>query len=90
MKKRCSAEQIVGLLRQANVDLGKGTNAPDVYRRLGISQQTYYRWRTKFGGMNPKMANQLQEFQKENSRLKKLMADQALGILILKEAVHPN
>jgi len=90
VKKRCSAEQIVGLLRQANVDLGKGTNAPDVYRRLGISQQTYYRWRTKFGGMNPKMANQLQEFQKENSRLKKLMADQALGILILKEAVHPN
>ena len=63
---------------------------PDVCRRLGISQQTYYRWRTKFGGMNPKMANQLQEFQKENSRLKKLMADQALGILILKEAVHPN
>ena len=56
MKKRRSAEQIVSLLRQADVDLGKGTNVPDVCRRLGISQQTYYRWRTKFGGMDPKMA----------------------------------
>ena len=49
MKNRHSAEQIVGLLRQADVDLGKGMNVPDVCRRLGISQQTYYRWRTKFG-----------------------------------------
>ena len=46
MKKRRSTEQIVGLLRQADVDLGKGANVPDVCRRLGISQQTYYRWRT--------------------------------------------
>ena len=61
MKKRRSAEQIVGLLRQADVDLGKGSTVPDVCRRLGISQQTYYRWRTKFGGMDPKMAKQLQE-----------------------------
>ena len=49
MKKRRSTEQIVGLLRQADVDLGKGSTVPDVCRRLGISQQTYYRWRTKFG-----------------------------------------
>ena len=83
MKKRRSAEQIVGLLRQADVDLGKGSTVPDVCRRLGISQQTYYRWRTKFGGMDPKMAKQLQELQKENSRLKKLVADQALDMLIL-------
>jgi putative transposase len=67
MKKRRSAEQIVGLLRQADtdVDLGKGANVPDVCRRLGVSQQTYYHWRTKFGGMDPKMAKQLQELQKE-------------------------
>jgi putative transposase len=90
MKKRRSAEQIVGLLRQADVDLGKGMNVPDVCRRLGISQQTYYRWRTKFGGMDPKMAKQLQELQKENSRLRKLVADQALDMLILKEAARPN
>jgi len=61
MKKRRSTEQIVGLLRQADVDLGKGATVPDVCRRLGISQQTYYRLRTKFGGMDPKMAKQLQE-----------------------------
>ncbi|MFN7811046.1 MAG: IS3 family transposase, partial [Planctomycetia bacterium] len=84
------AEQIVGLLRQADVDLGKGATVPDVCRRLGISQQTYYRWRTKFGGMDPKMAKQLQELQKENSRLKKLVADQALDMLILKEAARPK
>ena len=78
MKKRRSAEQIVGLLRQADVDLGKGMNVPDVCRWLGISQQTYYRWRTKYGGMDPKMAKQFQELQKENSMLKKLVADQAM------------
>ena len=59
-------------------------------RTSGISQQTYYRWRTKFGGMDPKMAKQLQELQKENSRLEKLVADQALDMLILKEAARPN
>ena len=90
MKKRRSAEQIVGLLRQADVDRGKGATVPDVCRRLGISQQTYYRWRMKFSGMDPKMAKQLQELQKENSRLKKLVADQALDMLILKEAARPN
>ncbi len=90
MKKRRSTEQIVGLLRQADVDLGKGMNVPDVCRRPGVSQQTYYRWRTKFGGMDPKMAKQLQELQKENSRLKKLVADQALDMLILKEAARPH
>jgi putative transposase len=90
MKKRHSAAQIVGLLRQADVDLGKGVTVPDVFRRLGISQQTYYRWRTEYGGMDPKMAKQLQVLQKENSRLKKLVADQALDMLILKEVARPN
>ena len=65
MKKRRSTEQIVGLLRQADVDLGKGASVPDVCRRFGISQQTYYRWRTKFGRLDPKMAKQLQELQGE-------------------------
>jgi len=78
MKKRRSAEQIRGLLRQVDVNLGKGMNVPDVCRRLGISQQTYYGWRTTFCGMNPKMARQLQELQRQNSRLKK-RAD-AVGI----------
>lgn len=52
MKKRHSAEQIVGLLREADVDLGKGTHVPAVCQRLGISQQAYYRWRIKVGGLH--------------------------------------
>ncbi len=87
MKKRRSEDQIVDLLRQADVDPGKSMNVPDVCRRLGIRQQTYYRWRTTFGEIDPKMAKEL---QRENSRLKKLVADQALAMLILKEAAHPN
>ena len=90
MKKRHSAEQIVAKLRQADVDLGKGLTVPEVCRQLGISQQTYYRWRTKCGGMDPLMAKQLKELEKQNSRLKKLVADQALDIQILKEAARPN
>ena len=90
MKTRHSAEQIVGLLRQADVELGKGLKVPEVCKHLGISEQTYYRWRTKYGGMDPQMARQLQELQKENTRLKKLVADQALDMLILKEAARPN
>ena len=58
--------------------------------RLGISEQTYYRWRTKYGGMDPQMAKQLQELQKENARLKRLVADQALDNQILREAARPN
>lgn len=55
MKKRHSAEQIVGLLRQADVSLGKGEKVPEVCKQLGISEQTYYRWRTKYGGMDPQL-----------------------------------
>ena len=90
MKKRFSAEQIVGMLRQADVELGKGQKVPEVCRQLGVSEQTYYRWRTKYGGMDPQMAKQMQELQKENTRLKRLVADQALDMLILKEAARPN
>ena len=90
MKKRHSSEQIVAKLRQADVELGKGLKVPEVCRQLGISEQTYYRWRTKYGGMDPAMAKQMKEMEKENARLKKLVADQALDIQILKEASRPN
>jgi putative transposase len=90
MKKRYSVEQIVSKLRQADVGLGKGLRVPDVCRELGISQQTYYRWRQKYGGMAPDMAKQLKALEKENGRLKRLVADQALDIQILKEAARPN
>ena len=90
MKKRHSAEQIVAKLREADVQLGKGLRVPEVCKQLSVSEQTYYRWRTKYGGMDPQMAKQLKELEKENSRLKKLVADQALDMLILKEAARPN
>ena len=90
MKKRHSAEQIVVKLRQADVDLGKGVTVPEVCKQMGISQQTYYRWRTKYGGMDPLMAKQLREMEKQNSRLKKLVADQVLDTQILREAARPN
>jgi len=90
MKKRHSPEQIVAKLRQADVELGKGSKVPDVCRQLGVSEQTYYRWRTKYGGMDPLMAKQMKELEKENARLKRLVADQALDMAILKEAARPN
>lgn len=90
MKKRFSPEQIVAKLRQADVELGKGLKVPEVCKQLGISQQTYYRWRTKYGGMDPQMAKQFKALEKENARLKKLVADQALDMAILREAARPN
>jgi len=90
MKKRHSPEQIVAMLRQADVELGKGRKVPEVCKQLGISEQTYYRWRQKYGGMDPQMAKQLKEMEKENARLKRLVAEQALDIQILKEASRPN
>ena len=90
MKKRHSAEQIVAKLRQADVALGKGKRVREVCRQLGISEQTYYRWRQKYGGMAPAVAKQLKALEKENARLKRLVADQALDMQILKEAARPN
>jgi transposase-like protein len=90
MKKRYSVEQIVAKLRQADVELGKGLRVPEVCRELGIGEQTYYRWRQKYGGMAPDVAKQLKALEKENGRLKRLVADQALDIQILQEAARPN
>ena len=90
MKKRHTAEQIVSKLRQADVALGKGMRVPEVCKELGISEQTYYRWRQKYGGMAPEVAKQLKALEKENARLKRLVADQALDMQILKEAARPN
>ena len=90
MKKRYSGEQIVAKLRQADVALGKGMRVPEVCRQLEISEQTYYRWRQKYGGMAPEVAKQVKSLEKENARLKRLVADQALDNQILKEAARPN
>ena len=84
--KRFSPQQIVEKLRQADIELGKGATVPEVCRKIEISQQTYYRWRQKYGGMSPDMIKQHRALQKENVRLRKVIADQALDIAILKEA----
>jgi putative transposase len=72
------------------VELGKGLKVPEVCKQLGVSEQTYYRWRTKYGGMAPHMARQLRDTEKEDARLKNLVADQALDIQIIREAARPN
>ncbi len=90
MKKKHSGPQIVAKLRQADVLIGQGKSVPEVCREIEVSQQTYYRWRQKYGGMSPDMIKQLRLVQKENKRLRRVVADQALDITILKEAAEGN
>ncbi len=84
-RKRHTAEQIIGKLRIAEIELGKGLGTAEVVRKLGIAEQTYYRWRKEYGGLRLDQAKRLKELEKENTRLKKLVADQALDNAILKE-----
>ena len=89
-QNRHTTDQIVSKLRQTDVELGKGKKVPEICKLLEITEQTYYRWRQKYGGMAPEMARELKALQKENARLKKMVADQALDIEILKEAAKGN
>jgi putative transposase len=84
-KKRFTAEQIVARLREAEVELSKGQTTPQVCKKLGVSEQTYYRWRREYGGLRVEQAKRLKILERENTRLKKLVADQAIDIAILKE-----
>ncbi len=88
--KKYRPEQIVEKLRQADVELGTGLSVKEVCRKIEVSQQTYYRWRQKYGGMSPDMIKQLRLLQKENKRLRRVVSDQALDITILKEAAEGN
>ena len=90
MKKKHSGPQIVAKLRQADVLIGQGRSVPEMCREIEVSEQTYYRWRQKYGGMSPDMIKQLRALQKENGRLKKVVAEQALDNAILKEAAEGN
>ncbi len=89
-RKRHTAEQIIGKLRTAEIELAKGQSTLEVVRKLGITEQTYYRWRKEYGGLRLDQAKRLKELEKENVRLKKLVADQALNNAILKEANSGN
>ena len=85
MAKRLTGPQIVAKLRQADVLIGQGKNVPDVCREIEVSQQTYYRWRQKYGGMSPEMIKEYRQLRKENQRLRGVVSDMAIDIAILKE-----
>jgi putative transposase len=84
-RKRNTAEQIVTKLRQAQLELGKGATVDQVSRKLGITEQTYYRWKREYGGMEVDQLAKLKELERENGRLKKIVAEQAMDIDALKE-----
>ena len=88
--KRYKAEQIVAKLRQADVDLGKGMTVKEVCRKIEVVEQTYYRWRQKYGGMSPELIKELRTLQKDNQRLRKIIADQRIDMEILKEAIETS
>ena len=85
-RTRHSAEQIVAKLREADAMLAAGRTIAQIVQQLGVSEQTYTRWRTQYGGMKEGEARRLKELEVENGRLKRLVADQALDMAILKEA----
>ncbi len=87
-KKRYSAEQIIGYLREAEILSAKGSTIGEVCRKIGITEQTYYRWRRDYGSLSVDQAKRLKEMEKENTRLKKLVADLSLDKVILKEVAE--
>jgi len=89
-RKRYTAEQIIGLLREADVKLSQGRNVSQICREMGIAEQTYYRWRKEYGGMKTAQIRKLKDLEKENTRLKRAVADLTLDKLILKEALEGN
>jgi putative transposase len=89
-RKRYTSEQIIIHLREAEVELAKGQSTTEVCRKLGITEQTYYRWRKEYGSLRVDQVRRLKDLERENARLKKLVADQALDLAILKEASSGN
>lgn len=89
-QKRFKAEQIVIMLREAEIHLAKGLDITEVCRTLGISEQTYYRWRKEYGGLKVDQAKRMKGLEKENTQLKKIVADLTLDNSILKEAAQGN
>jgi transposase-like protein len=88
--KKYRPGQIVQKLRQADVELGKGLSVREVCRKIEVSQQTYYRWRQRYGGMSLEMIKELRALQKQDQRLRKIIAEQRIDMEILKEAIEYN
>jgi putative transposase len=89
-RKRHTPEQIITALREAEVGLARGKSVKLISRELGITEQTYYRWRREYGGMKVSQARRLKELERENGRLKRAVADLTLDKLILEEAAEGN
>jgi transposase-like protein len=90
VRKAFKPEQIIGKLREVEVLLSQGSTVSEASRKIGVTEQTYYRWRKEYGGMRVEQAKKLQELEKENGRLKRLVADISLDNAILKEAARGN
>ena len=90
VRKAYSPEQIINKLREAEIMLSQGATLAVIWKKIGVSDCTYYRWRKEYGGMRVEQAKRLQELEKENSRLKRLVADISLDNAILKEAARGN
>ncbi len=90
VRKAFKPEQIINKLREAEILLSQGSTVAEASRKLGVTQQTYYRWRKEYGGLRIEQAKKLKNLEKENTRLKKLVADISLDNAILKEAAEGN
>jgi len=89
-RRSFAPERIINKLREAEVLLSQGSTVAEASRKIGVTEQTYYRWRKEYGGMRLEQAKRLKELEKENSRLKRLVADLSLDNAILKEAARGN
>jgi putative transposase len=89
-RKRTTPEQIISKLREAEILLSQGQTVAHVSKQLGVTEQTYYRWRKEYGGMRTSQVRKLKDLERENARLKKLVADLCLDNAILKEAISGN
>ena len=90
MKRRFTTEQIIRMLREAEGRVAAGQDVPAVCRELGISESSYYRWKARYQGVEESEARRLRELERENARLKRIVAEQAIDISILKEAARGN
>ncbi len=89
-RKRFSAAEIVNKLREAEVLIAQDQSVAQVCKQIGVADQTYYRWRKEYGSLSTDQAKQLKELQRQNARLKSLLADAELDKAILREAANPN
>jgi len=89
-RKTYSPEQIINKLREAEIHINQGISISEASRKIGVTEQTYYRWRREYGGLRIEQAKKLKNLEKENARLKKLVADLSLDNSILKEAAEGN